>query len=102
MAKISAHGSIKLAERTFTVTRTEAGETYSYKYFWVLRSDGTVLVASSNASAKDSYGRRRSNYRVAGKFSKINDQAGLRNSFDRHVDRVVSRYKADASVQVAA
>lgn len=93
MAKISAHGATKLEERSFD-TSVSSGNTDFFgdtvRHFYVLRSDGAILRASSYPSANTSYDRKRSGYTVAGKIKAGSDFSAV---FNRYVDKRAQAYQ---------
>jgi hypothetical protein len=72
MAKISARGAVKLAEATQDIPADDMGSVGgTIRVFYVLRSDGVVLRATSFPfHPGGSYDRKRSSYAVTGRMLK--------------------------------
>jgi hypothetical protein len=86
MAKISAHGSHKVTERSFDVySGTHSDFLGSVtRYIFVLRSDGAILRATSWPEAETSYDRKRTGYSLIAKIKPGRDRL---EAFNRFVDR---------------
>lgn len=92
MAKISAHGSTKLAEGFYDFNY--GGSLGAVRTFYVLRSDGVILRASSYPFAQRAYDRKRSGYTVAGRFKPGKDVSVER--FQEFVSRRAARMESVA------
>jgi|KBSMisStaDraftv2_1062788.scaffolds.fasta_scaffold541757_3 hypothetical protein len=92
MAKISARGAVKLAEATSDYTAEDndglQGVGGIVRTFYVLRSDGTVLAASSFPNHPGgSYDRKRSTYKAVARMSKDIGREGMLAAFGRFAAR---------------
>lgn len=84
MAKISARGATKVAEAHFDFTDS----TSVVRYFYVLRSDGVILKATSWPNAATAYDRKRTGYSIAAKVKPVNDKLDV---FTKFVNRRAAR-----------
>ena len=86
MAKISARGAVKLAEATMDEESSDWPGGVA-RTFYVLRSDGTILRASSFPNHPGgSYDRKRTAYTVMGKL-KACTTAEKHEAFARYIAR---------------
>ena len=86
MAKISAHNATKLAEGAVQVEGVGI-----IRIHFVLRSDGSVLKATSQPSAPTPYLRKRSGYVLLGKAPQ-QSPAELKAWFDLFLVKQASRF----------
>lgn len=109
MAKISAHNSFKLAESWFDITSYGGDHEVDrnvggvVRRFYVLRSDGKVLAASSFPKHPGgSYDRKRTGYSVAGtlkNYEPTNRQEMIAH-FRVWVDRTACRHGSEADHKI--
>lgn len=88
MATISAYGCVKLAEAHYDLYIDSITPGFQQvRYFYVLRSDGAVLVASSYPQADHAYDRKRGGYTLRGKLKAGPDVEAFRRYVTKQAQR---------------
>ena len=97
MAKISANGAVKLAEAHLdTYDDEDIGVGGMWRTIYVLRSDGVVLRATQFPQHPNgAYDRKRSAYKVQGRFTKAIGHDALLAAFERFAARKGATVTAD-------